>query len=182
MTIVVIWKAKTTVRDIQLKDAKASLSRLVDGAPRGEEFAITRHGRKEAVVISWAAWERLSKVPSFGRLLASAPIEEDDIPGRRSDSEPRRRFVNYLLDTSVISAVAPTRKDRPAALVEWLDLSSSRLYLSVVTAAEVSDGIAKAAREGAVRKAANLKEWWDAVEHLYRDRILPFDLRAPGAS
>jgi predicted nucleic acid-binding protein len=86
--------------------------------------------------------------------------------------------VNYLLDSSVISAVAPTRKDRPTALVEWLDLASNRLYLSVVTAAEISDGIAKAAREGAARKAANLKEWWDAVEHLYRDRILPFDLRA----
>jgi prevent-host-death family protein len=81
-------KGETTVRDIQLKDAKASLSRLVDGALRGEEFAITRHGRKEAVVISWAAWERLSKVPSFGRLLASAPIEKGDLPGR--DPTPGR--------------------------------------------------------------------------------------------
>jgi antitoxin Phd len=81
-------KGETTVRDIQLKDAKASLSRLVDGALRGEEFAITRHGRKEAVVISWAAWERLSNVPSFGRLLASAPIEKGDIPGR--DLTPSR--------------------------------------------------------------------------------------------
>lgn len=85
--------------------------------------------------------------------------------------------MSYLLDTCVISAVAPTRKDRPTALVEWLDLASSGLFLSVVTAAEISDGIAKASREGASRKAANLKDWWDAIEHLYRDRILPFDLR-----
>jgi prevent-host-death family protein len=70
------------MREIQLKDAKAKLSAVVDGALQGEAFAITRHGRKEAVVISWAAWERMSKVPSFGRLLASSPLEEGDLPER----------------------------------------------------------------------------------------------------
>jgi len=70
------------MREIQLKDAKATLSAVIDRAVRGEEFAITRHGRKEAVVISWAAWERLSNIPSFGRLLASSPLESGDIPGR----------------------------------------------------------------------------------------------------
>jgi prevent-host-death family protein len=70
------------MREIQLKDAKAKLSAVLDGALQGEEFAITRHGRKEAVVISWAAWERLSKIPSFGRLLASSPLEDGDIPER----------------------------------------------------------------------------------------------------
>ena len=84
----------------------------------------------------------------------------------------------YLLDTNVISAVAPTKKDRPADLVAWLDAASDALYLSAVTAAEVHDGIAKAAREGATRKAALLAEWWGAVEHLYGSRILPFDLQA----
>jgi antitoxin Phd len=87
MTTVVI-KVETAMRDIQLKDAKASLSKVVDDALRGEAFAITRHGRKEAVVISWAAWERLSKVPSFGRLLASSPLEDGDIPDR--DKSPPR--------------------------------------------------------------------------------------------
>ena len=70
------------MRDIQLKTAKATLSALLDDALRGEEFAITRHGRKEAVVISWDRWERLSNVPSFGRLLASAPLEDGDLPER----------------------------------------------------------------------------------------------------
>ena len=27
-------------------------------------------------------WERLSQVPSFGRLLMSAPLAPDDLPGR----------------------------------------------------------------------------------------------------
>ena len=70
------------MRDIQLKTAKATLSAVVDEALRGEEFAITRHGRKEAVVVSWDTWQRLSNVPSFGRLLASAPIGEGDLPER----------------------------------------------------------------------------------------------------
>ncbi len=86
--------------------------------------------------------------------------------------------MTYLLDTDVISALAPTKKQRPGALVDWLDEASNGLYLSVVTAAEIRAGIAKASREGASRKAAALNMWWDAVEHLYGDRILPFDLRS----
>jgi antitoxin Phd len=70
------------MREIQLKDAKATLSAVVDDTLRGEEFAITRHGRKEAVVISWATWQRLANVPSFGRLLASSPLEDGDIAER----------------------------------------------------------------------------------------------------
>jgi antitoxin Phd len=76
------------MREIQLKDAKATLSAVVDEALRGEEFAITRHGRKEAVVVSWEAWQRLANVPSFGRLLASSPLEEGDI-GERDRAPPR---------------------------------------------------------------------------------------------
>lgn len=86
--------------------------------------------------------------------------------------------MSYLLDTNVISAVAPTRSDRPRALVDWLDRASAELYLSVVTSAEIRDGVAKAQREGAVTKAKVLSEWWDAVEHLYTERILAFDLPA----
>jgi hypothetical protein len=43
---------------------------------------ITRHGRKQAVILSFAEWERLSRVPSFGRLLMEAPLEADDLPAR----------------------------------------------------------------------------------------------------
>jgi len=70
------------MREIQLKDAKATLSAVIDDALRGEKFAITRHGRKEAVVISWTTWQRLANVPSFGRLLAASPLEDGDIPER----------------------------------------------------------------------------------------------------
>jgi antitoxin Phd len=70
------------VRKIQLKDAKARFSAVVDQAIRGKPSVITRHGRPEAVVLGFADWERLSRVPSFGRLLMSAPIEPKDVPAR----------------------------------------------------------------------------------------------------
>jgi len=70
------------VREIQLKDAKARLSAVVDQALRGKPSVITRHGKPEVVVLSFAEWERLSNVPSFGRLLMSAPLEPGDLPER----------------------------------------------------------------------------------------------------
>jgi prevent-host-death family protein len=76
------------MRKIQLKDAKAKLSAVVDQATRGKPSIITRHGRPEAVVLGFAEWERLSRVPSFGRLLTSAPLEEGDLPER--DRTPMR--------------------------------------------------------------------------------------------
>jgi antitoxin Phd len=70
------------MRKIQLKDAKANLSAVVDQATRGKPSLITRHGKPEAVVLGFADWERLSRVPSFGRLLMAAPLEPDDLPER----------------------------------------------------------------------------------------------------
>jgi prevent-host-death family protein len=57
------------MREVQLKNAKATLSAVVNHVARGEPSIITRHGKPEAVVLGFADWERLSRVPSFGRLL-----------------------------------------------------------------------------------------------------------------
>ena len=76
------------MRQIQIREAKATLSAVVDEARRGEPSIITRHGRPEAVVISFEEWERLSRVPSFGRLLMAAPFEAGDVPER--DASPLR--------------------------------------------------------------------------------------------
>jgi antitoxin Phd len=72
------------MKEIQLRDAKASLSAIVDDAVRGKPAVITRHGKPEAVILSFREWERLSRVPSFGRLLMAAPIEAGDLPKRHS--------------------------------------------------------------------------------------------------
>ena len=70
------------MREIQLRDAKATLSAVVDDAVQGEPSIITRHGKPEAVVIGFEDWRRLSNVPSFGRLLMAAPIEPGDLSER----------------------------------------------------------------------------------------------------
>jgi prevent-host-death family protein len=70
------------MREIQLRDAKATLSAVIDSARQGEPSVITRHGRPEAVLISFEEWQRLSTVPSFGRLLMAAPLDESDLSDR----------------------------------------------------------------------------------------------------
>lgn len=76
------------MREIQLKDAKATLSAVVDEAVRGAPSVITRHGRKDAVILSFEEYERLARAPSFGRLLAAFPGEAGDLPER--SKEPSR--------------------------------------------------------------------------------------------
>jgi antitoxin Phd len=70
------------MREIQLRDAKSGLSALVDDVVGGEPAVITRHGKREAVIMSYQEWERLSQVPSFGRLLMAAPLSPDDLSSR----------------------------------------------------------------------------------------------------
>ncbi|WP_428375104.1 type II toxin-antitoxin system Phd/YefM family antitoxin [Lichenicoccus sp.] len=71
------------MQQIQLRDAKATLSAVIDQARQGEPCIITRHGRPEAVVLGFDEWQRLSQVPSFGRLLMAAPLDADDVPPRQ---------------------------------------------------------------------------------------------------
>jgi prevent-host-death family protein len=84
----------SAMKEIQLKDAKATLSAVVDRAVAGEPSVITRHGRKEAVLISFEEWERVSKVPSFADLLLAFPGEPSDIPTR--SHKPARALRNSV--------------------------------------------------------------------------------------
>ena len=82
----------------------------------------------------------------------------------------------YLVDTNVLSAGAPSRQQAPIDLSAWMERNNAHLYLSVITVAEVEDGIAKARREGAARKADRLAEWLETLLHLYSARIVPLDI------
>ena len=82
----------------------------------------------------------------------------------------------YLVDTNVLSAGAPTKVAAAPVLVAWMDRNSDGLYLSVITVAEVEDGISKSRRLGAHRKAERLSEWLETLLHLYGSRVLPIDL------
>ena len=91
----------------------------------------------------------------------------------------------YLVDTNIVSADAPTKRQvgvEPFSV--WMRTNSDRLFLSAITIAGIEAGIARAARIGATAKAERLRRWLSAVEHLYAGRILAFGLkeaRAAGA-
>ena len=79
------------------------------------------------------------------------------------------------MDTNVISAGAPSVIVPPAELVEWIESQLTNLFVSVVTIAGVAEGIAKAKRKGARRKASDLSARLQTLLHLYGERVLPFD-------
>ena len=84
----------------------------------------------------------------------------------------------YLIDTNVLSAAAPNRQTRFPSLVAWINANSDDLFLSVVTIAEIYDGIAKVRRTGSPTTADKLDHWIGLTLHLYAQRVLPFDIPA----
>ena len=75
---------------INLRDAKANFSAVVEAAERGEATTITKHGRPAAVVMPVEAARTLLKGlrPSFASLLMSIPaaeFERDRTPVRDLD-------------------------------------------------------------------------------------------------
>ncbi len=77
------------MREIPLRDAKSALWALVDDTLNGKPAVITRHGKREAVILSYQEWQRLSQVPSFGRLLIAMPLGLNDLLPR--DATPLRQ-------------------------------------------------------------------------------------------
>ena len=80
------------LKEVQLKDAKAMLSHVLDEAVAGKPAIITRHGKREGVIISYSEFERLSRKPSLGWLLTNSPLEEGDLPRRRPARSLRNSF------------------------------------------------------------------------------------------
>ena len=76
------------MREVELREAKAKLSALVEEAAQGETAVITRHGKPRAIILGVDEWNRLRRVPSFGRLLLSSSLEDGDLPPR--DTSPSR--------------------------------------------------------------------------------------------
>lgn len=81
----------------------------------------------------------------------------------------------YLLDTSVVSTIAPGKPPLPAPLVEWLRSRTDQLFLSAVVVAEIEAGTTKLRRAGAVVRADQLSLWLDGLIRGYGDRVLPLD-------
>ncbi len=77
------------MRTLQVRDAKAGFSALVEAAERGEPTTITRHGRPAAVVVPVDVARRLypDEKPNFADFLLSFPGMPEDF-GR--DRTPTR--------------------------------------------------------------------------------------------
>ncbi len=80
------------MKSLPFDEVKASFSATVGRAEQGEPTVITRHGRPAAVVVPWATWERLNRIPSLGALLMAAPIEPGDIPERDGSGARKVEF------------------------------------------------------------------------------------------
>ncbi len=80
------------MRTLQVREAKATFSALVEAAQRGEPTTITRRGKAAAVLVSVEDAQRLypDDRPSFADFLLSFPcplpeIERDQTPLRGLD-------------------------------------------------------------------------------------------------
>lgn len=79
------------MESVQIRDAKARFSALIEAAERGRPTTITRHGRPAAVVVPVADAQRLyaAQGSAFADLLLSFPggveFERDDTPLREID-------------------------------------------------------------------------------------------------
>lgn len=84
--------------------------------------------------------------------------------------------AGYLLDTSVISALAPGREAHlGGGVAQWLLAHDAQLFLPCVAVAELAQGIGKLRRIGAVDRADRLDLWLDQLIAGFGERILPFD-------
>ena len=84
--------------------------------------------------------------------------------------------AGYLLDTSVISMLAPGREAHlSAGMSDWLLKKNHQLFLPSIAIAELTQGIAKLRRSGASERANGLTQWLDRLLAGYGDRILPLD-------
>lgn len=81
----------------------------------------------------------------------------------------------YLLDTSVLSLLAPGRPDATPALLEWVARQDTTLHISTVSIAEIEQGIAKLRRLGGTRTPHSLSTWLAGTLSTFSERVLPFN-------
>lgn len=84
-------------------------------------------------------------------------------------------MTSYLLDTNVVSMLDPRRHVHAPDLIDWLERNGSRLFLSVLTIAEMGAGILKLRRDGKIARADELSVLVQAILTDFDDRVLPVD-------
>lgn len=84
-------------------------------------------------------------------------------------------MTRYLVDTSVLSALAPGKPAPETAIIQWVERHEQRLFLSVITVAEIEQGVCKLRRAGGAARAAKLADWLNITITTFGDRIVPVD-------
>ncbi|MGH7238728.1 MAG: type II toxin-antitoxin system VapC family toxin [Candidatus Saccharimonadales bacterium] len=84
-------------------------------------------------------------------------------------------MTGYLLDTSVISALAPGKPMPDEGWVHWLRAQADSTYLPCIAIAELEQGICKLRRAGGQTRARRLNAWLDGLLADFADRILSLD-------
>lgn len=79
----------------------------------------------------------------------------------------------YLVDTNVVSELAPTKVTVIPSVRDWLTANGDRIWISAVSIAEISFGAARLVRRGATEKGTRLKAWVRQVVRDHGDRVLP---------
>jgi toxin FitB len=79
----------------------------------------------------------------------------------------------FLVDTNVVSAFDPRKRERLGRLGDWLRLREAELFLSVMTIAEIETGLLKLRRESKFQRAAQIETLRDDLLASFSSRILP---------
>jgi predicted nucleic acid-binding protein len=85
---------------------------------------------------------------------------------------------SFLLDTSVLSELAPGRRPLPPRVASWLAAREARFHIATMTLAEISEGIAQLRRSGAERRADEYRRWVADIIDRFDYRLLPLDIES----
>jgi antitoxin Phd len=67
-----------------ITEARTHIADVFDEALRNGPQRIERRDSEPVIVVAETIWRRLeSEYPSFADLILNAPVEEEDLPGRR---------------------------------------------------------------------------------------------------
>ena len=85
-------------------------------------------------------------------------------------------MTSYLLDTSVISMLAPGREEQLSTpIADWLRSHDALIFIPCIAVAALAQGISKLRGAGGATRADRLDQWLDALISGYGDRILTLD-------
>jgi prevent-host-death family protein len=110
---------KGATHEIQLRDAKAALSAVIDQARQEESLIIIRHGPPEDIMLSFEHWRGLSQMPScsnneHGRCVVSVSQSPDRGPATCLPvREPRRSGFHASARSNGPSLLGLRRRLRP---------------------------------------------------------------------